>query len=228
MCRCNSNLKEKHPVFYNSFFFNHIRILIISMSPDFFTTSVQEGGINWNMEDELQRLLRPYDARDSEPPIYPFHLMNLDDSNSLTLALKFKYDDWIWNYKCEAPITKSFKVFLHRPDEMKLAFDRPFEVEVGRKTLVAIKPHVITTSKYVKKYSPQLRQCFYSSERSLKFFRLYTKSNCEHECLANFTKIECGCVKFSMPREQRSKFRRKKYGIFYEFYFCRRCQHTDL
>lgn len=85
---------------------------------------------------------------------------------------------------------------------LKVAFDRPYEIEVGRKSLVAIKPQVITSSKYVKKYSPVHRQCYYSSERRLKFFRLYTKGNCEHECLANFTKVECGCVKFSMPRKK--------------------------
>lgn len=40
---------------------------------------------------------------------------------------------------------------------------------------------------------------FFSTERQLRFFRTYTQYNCEAECLANFTQIQCGCVKFSMP-----------------------------
>lgn len=192
MCRCNQSLNK---------IFNNARNLIFRISPDFLTISSIRKGVNWKMEDELQELLRPSGPRPSETPKFPYHLVNLDETDTLSLVLKFKNDDWLWNYKCEAPNTKSFKVFLHRPDEVKLAFDRPFEIEVGRKSLVSIKPHVITSSKYVKKYSPELRQCYYSSERSLMFYRLYTKNNCEHECLANFTKIECGCVKFSMPSE---------------------------
>lgn len=71
------------------------------------------------MENELQTLILPRNPLKSIPPEYPYHLMNLDDPDSLNVILNFKDDDWYWNYKCEAPNTKSFKVFLHRPDEMK-------------------------------------------------------------------------------------------------------------
>lgn len=132
-------------------------------------------------------------------PKYPYHLVTLNDLDSLNVEMNFENADWFWNYQCEAPITKVFKVFLHRPDEHKEAYDRPIEIEVGRKVTIGVKPHIITTSEFLRKYTPQLRQCYFNSERSLKFYRVYTKSNCEHECLANFTKDECGCVKFSMP-----------------------------
>ena len=33
-------------------------------------------------------------------------------------------------------------------------------------------------------------------------FQNYSQSNCEMECYTNFTKKECGCVKFSMPSKQ--------------------------
>lgn len=38
-------------------------------------------------------------------------------------------------------------------------------------------------------------------ERQLKYFQMYTKSNCELECLSNYTMGKCGCVKFSMIRD---------------------------
>lgn len=43
------------------------------------------------------------------------------------------------------------------------------------------------------------RQCFFDTERQLRFFKIYTQRNCELECLANFTVKTCGCAKFSMP-----------------------------
>lgn len=156
---------------------------------------------DWQMEEELQKLLLPIEHRTTIPPQYPYHLITLDDLDSLNVELNFNSDDWFWNYKCESPITRSFKIFLHRPDEIREAFNRPVEVEVGRKVIVDVKPYVIVTSNHLRRYSAKLRQCFYNSERRLKFFQVYTKSNCEHECLANFTQAQCGCVKFSMPRK---------------------------
>lgn len=151
------------------------------------------------MESELSNLSLPVEERPSIPAPYPFHIMRLDDGDSINFILNFVKTDFDWNYECDVPLTKSYKVFLHRPDEIKNAFDRPFEVEIGKKAIVSITPNVVITSNDVRKYSPKMRQCFFNSERQLKFFKVYTKSNCEHECLANFTRKMCGCVKFVMP-----------------------------
>ncbi len=44
------------------------------------------------------------------------------------------------------------------------------------------------------------RQCYFADEKQLQFFSDYTKSNCDFECLTNFTLQRCDCVRFSMPR----------------------------
>jgi len=44
------------------------------------------------------------------------------------------------------------------------------------------------------------RECFFEDERSLKFFKSYTKNNCEYECLINYTLQHSGCVRVTMPR----------------------------
>lgn len=49
------------------------------------------------------------------------------------------------------------------------------------------------------------RGCLFSYERYLKFFKIYTKSNCEVECITNYTLSECGCVKFHMPRNKTTR-----------------------
>jgi hypothetical protein len=52
---------------------------------------------------------------------------------------------------------------------------------------VSVKPNMITTSDGLIGYAPNRRQCYFNDERQLKFFKVYTQSNCELECLANFT-----------------------------------------
>lgn len=74
-----------------------------------------------------------------------------------------------------------------------------FRVPVSEDTLITIKPKMTITSEGLRSYNPNQRQCVFLSERSLHFYKVYSQRNCEDECLANFTKIECGCVKFSMP-----------------------------
>lgn len=151
------------------------------------------------MESELENLSLHVDQRPVIPPPYPYHMLRVDDGNGLTIKLNFLSDDFHWNYECDNPLTRSFKVFLHRSDEKKRAFDQPYEIEVGKKATVSIWPNIITTTIDARKYDPKVRQCFFNSERKLKFFKVYTRSNCEYECLANFTKKRCGCVKFMMP-----------------------------
>ncbi len=43
------------------------------------------------------------------------------------------------------------------------------------------------------------RQCYFDGERQLKFFQIYTKANCELECLTNLTLRYCNCSAFFMP-----------------------------
>lgn len=49
-------------------------------------------------------------------------------------------------------------------------------------------------------YKISERQCFFDDEKTLMFFKIYSKSNCELECLTNITWNECGCVLYWMPR----------------------------
>lgn len=39
----------------------------------------------------------------------------------------------------------------------------------------------------------------------LQFFKNYTKSHCDLECLADFIQKRCGCVRFFMPRNSSVK-----------------------
>lgn len=45
------------------------------------------------------------------------------------------------------------------------------------------------------------RNCYLEFERQLRFFKTYSKNNCELECLSNFTVNSCGCAQFYMISE---------------------------
>jgi hypothetical protein len=45
------------------------------------------------------------------------------------------------------------------------------------------------------------RHCHLPGERQLKYFRIYSKSNCEIECLVDFIVEICECAPFYFPRE---------------------------
>lgn len=73
-------------------------------------------------------------------------------------------------------------------------------VPLLEEVIISVKPNMMTTSESLRTYHPWARQCYFSNERHLRFFKIYTQRNCELECLSNYTLSRCGCVKFSLPR----------------------------
>ncbi|KFB49418.1 AGAP011610-PA-like protein [Anopheles sinensis] len=95
---------------------------------------------------------------------------------------------------------QGFKVHLHPPNQYPRLYNQNFRVPLTQEVSVSIDPLVIETSANIRNYSPIRRQCYYNHERYLKYFKVYTKSNCEIECLANYTIKMCGCAHFVYPR----------------------------
>lgn len=50
-------------------------------------------------------------------------------------------------------------------------------------------------------YSPEKRRCYFEGERILRYFPVYTKLQCDYECMINDTLNTCDCVKYSMLRD---------------------------
>lgn len=127
---------------------------------------------------------------------YPFHTYDAGPISGLDILLILLEQDL--EYICRGPYT-GFKLMLHLPVETPPVSRKSLSVPLNQQMKIAIKPNVIKTSNTLRKYNSSVRQCFFTSERKLRFFRVYTQLNCESECFANFTKTYCGCVKFSMP-----------------------------
>lgn len=77
-----------------------------------------------------------------------------------------------------------------------------FQISPGKQAFFSINPNLLTTSLDTKKFSAGVRQCYFTDERKLRFYRFYSQRNCEAECLTNFTILLCGCVKLSMLSKQ--------------------------
>lgn len=100
---------------------------------------------------------------------------------------------------CSGP-TKGFKIISHSPFESLDLAKKIFFLAPGQAVYSTVSPHLVRTTKSAQQYRSDIRQCLLNSERNLRFYKYYTKRNCEVECLSNYTLAKCGCVHFSMPR----------------------------
>lgn len=132
---------------------------------------------------------------------YPFSIIS-HQYDGLRLILKIRDSDM--DSTCRGS-NQGFRIFWNMPGEIPNALSSFLFVPIEQDVTISMKPLKSETAKNLLKYPPKIRQCFMERERKLKYLKTYTKSNCEMECLTNYTLTACGCVKFSMPRESESK-----------------------
>uniref|UniRef100_A0A182WEP1 Pickpocket n=1 Tax=Anopheles minimus TaxID=112268 RepID=A0A182WEP1_9DIPT len=93
-----------------------------------------------------------------------------------------------------------FKVHLHSPVQYPRMLNQFFRIPLSQEVSVSIDPILFDTAPNVRRYNPQRRLCYYNHERYLRYFKVYSKFNCDIECLSNYTLKTCGCVPFPLPR----------------------------
>lgn len=148
---------------------------------------------NWSLEDGYTS---GQNGRE-----YPLRTFNVGEQSGLTLHLR-SYDKDL-QYVCDAK-RLGYTVTLSTAGEAFKTQRQTFRVPLFEDAQITIKPRMFKTAKGLRSYSPNDRNCYFSTERRLYFFDKYTQSNCEAECLTNFTELVCGCVRFSMPSENDS------------------------
>lgn len=68
------------------------------------------------------------------------------------------------------------------------------------RNLIKVTPEVVLGDSNLKKsFSPEQRKCYFDGERELRYFSIYSESNCDLECISNVSQELCGCVAFWMP-----------------------------
>lgn len=115
----------------------------------------------------------------------------------LTLIL----DAEVENYYCSSTSSSGFKVLLHSPIEIPRIADFGFFVTPGRETKVVITPKITGASDLIRKIPIHKRQCIFANEANLSYYNIYSKKNCEMECISKLTEDNCGCTLYYMPRK---------------------------
>lgn len=126
---------------------------------------------------------------------FPYRMPKAGIRASLVVYLLLNGEHF--EYYCR--LINGFKVHLHAPTELPDMNKDIFRIPIDQNILVSVKPNMMTTSGELRRLSPKYRQCYFDSERQLKFFKVYTQRNCELECISNFTQQRCGCTKFCLP-----------------------------
>ncbi|PSN49921.1 hypothetical protein C0J52_07055 [Blattella germanica] len=146
-----------------------------------------------------------------EENIYPRRARSAGSGGGLHFLVSFLKNDI--DHLC-TPSIYGVKVVLSNPASYPgLVEDHYFRISMNRDVVVGIKPRLMTTSDQLRNYDVQYRQCYFSTERQLRYFNVYTQENCNLEYLTNFTLKKCGCVEFYMPRKLFYN-----YNVNYHFY----------
>ncbi|CAG9811450.1 unnamed protein product [Chironomus riparius] len=95
---------------------------------------------------------------------------------------------------------QGFKIYWHMPNEIPSYMHRSVVVGVEKSKTLVMKATQVRSSDDLQRYDANQRRCFFEDEKPLQFFKSYTKTHCDMECLTNYTLTKCGCVKYFMPR----------------------------
>uniref|UniRef100_A0A182FU38 Uncharacterized protein n=1 Tax=Anopheles albimanus TaxID=7167 RepID=A0A182FU38_ANOAL len=137
-------------------------------------------------------------SENTDMDTYPERVLGAGARAGLYILLNLYQHDT--DFICRGPV-QGFKILLHPSSEFPQVSKQYYRVPLHQEVIISVKPQMITTSDGLRDYTPEGRQCFFNHERYLRFFKVYTQQNCEMECNTNYTLHKCGCVKFSMMRD---------------------------
>ncbi|KAL9702139.1 hypothetical protein quinque_005657 [Culex quinquefasciatus] len=161
---------------------------------DYAYTTENRSSVQWTLENGYRE--------DAAIDTYPLRVLGAGARAGLNILLRlYEYD---LDYLCRGPVV-GFKVLLHTSSEYPQVSKQYFRVPLQQEVIISVKPQMITTFDGLRDYAPHRRQCYFNHERRLKYFQVYTQQNCELECITNYTLRSCGCVKFSMPRDDQTE-----------------------
>lgn len=98
-----------------------------------------------------------------------------------------------------------FQVFIHNPDEFVTHSSFYIFEKYEDLKMFKITPEIALIADELKSWSIQERNCYLPDEKKLEFFRIYTKINCEQECLSMTAYEACKCVPFYLIRKSIDK-----------------------
>lgn len=109
---------------------------------------------------------------------------------------------------CKFGLQHHIQVTVHAPDETPFVSRHFVRLSPDGETMLTVRPLATRVDSKLRGLDVQQRQCLFTDERHLKYFRQYTQRNCEIECVTDNLVRQCGCTRFSMPRKHLTHGRR--------------------
>ncbi|KAL3273929.1 hypothetical protein HHI36_015354 [Cryptolaemus montrouzieri] len=128
----------------------------------------------------------------------------LNGAKNAFVAVFFTKKDQL-NYGCNHFSLQGIRVSLHIATRIPRPSQVFFSVGLDRLTTAAVIPSLTSVTENILDYDPHDRNCFFSKERKLKYFAIYSQGNCNLECWTNFTLQACNCVSYYMPRDNQTR-----------------------
>jgi hypothetical protein len=96
---------------------------------------------------------------------------------------------------------------VHSPFEFPNVFDALSygQFDYGESLEVLIIPKVIFTDESLVEIPPSRRNCYFDGERKLKYFKTYTKQNCETEFYADYMISKLNCSQYYIVKDKSVK-----------------------
>lgn len=115
-------------------------------------------------------------------------------------------------------VCSSLSFVLHSPYELPGSYDTNDIVmfDYGFDLDILITPEITRTDEDLRSVDPKKRGCYFNGERQLKFFKVYTRKNCEFECLSdNLLKLSTrDCVPYYVIRDNTTDPCDYRYSLF--------------
>lgn len=93
------------------------------------------------------------------------------------------------------------RVIIHNTDEFPFRTGHHKQKHMDETINIMYTPILNILDETLKTWKPEKRNCYLDQEKNLKYFKIYTKANCEHECLSAAMLQTCGCIPFYMISE---------------------------
>ncbi|OXA61991.1 Pickpocket protein 28 [Folsomia candida] len=105
-------------------------------------------------------------------------------------------------YFCTNTDSVGFMAVAHLPFDFPNVADKGIAIKPNTETYLKIEPEIVRAGSEIQAFPLDNRNCYFGKEYSLKYYKYYTMSNCENECIANLTYNECECIRYYMPRSE--------------------------
>ncbi|XP_075157994.1 pickpocket protein 28-like [Haematobia irritans] len=116
-------------------------------------------------------------------------------SMGLTVVLNASLND----YFCSSTNGPGFKMLLYNPIDFPHIKEAGLPIDLGNQIRVRLNTKITSSSPSLRSISPKDRQCYFSDEKELLFFKYYTRRNCEMECNTKLVFRLCNCIPNYMP-----------------------------